>query len=122
MAVAALMWGLAEPLASGAAVDEGRAARAELPAWAWRLWSENGWRRKWRHDTVKSGQVWMSKRTGSTFVRRSLPHWRKAWAKGTADLWPKRETAVAWSARTGRAIPDWLRFPGVDVDDGKGAG
>lgn len=105
-ALIALLEGWARPLASGCEVDYGAVRGAKAAAWQWRLWAQAGWRSRWRHDTVRRGQMAALKCCGSCPARRSMEAWRQLWARADKG---KTMTASEWSMRTGEPIPDWLR-------------
>jgi len=106
LALVLLLDGVAEPLADGCEVLRERARGLRWPASWWRLWSSTGWREVYRHKTVASGQRAAIEAAGGYPRRRSLPAWRRCWAKADKG---RTMTASEWSRRTGEPIPDWLR-------------
>lgn len=79
---------------------------AMAPAWMWALWAQAGWKTRWRHDTIGWGQRAAVKACGACPSRRTLPAWRRMWAKADKG---RCMTASEWSAKTGEPIPEWLR-------------
>lgn len=93
-------------MSSGAEIDRIAVVGAKAPGWMWSLWASNGWRERWRHDTVRHGMLAAQDACGRLPTRRKLREWRACWAKADKG---RVMTAGEWSRRTGEPIPDWLQ-------------
>lgn len=104
----------------GADLDVARSMSLRLPAWAWRCWAADGWRRHWSPQKSKTARRWLA-RIG---VAGSLRSWHRSIGSvarsdpGAAMFWTRRDGARArlfgaaeWAARSGITVPAWLVPP-----------